>query len=188
MTSFQQSLRQQLVLYKMGSLDPHELTISRDNYVPEKAGLDLGADVSASDLIRLQWAYLLGLLELGLSVSTNHPGLLIMDEPQQQSVEEGAFRAMLEYTTKFKNSQVIVATSHERNSIGQFLKGIAVKNIFEYDDDRVVKRLVKQRGPLRSFNEARYCRSDCSRFSQKSLPFCSASVAPLRERRKYSPR
>jgi len=139
--SFQELLRQQLVLYKMGSLRPHELTISRDNYVPEVAGLNLGADVSASDLIRLQWAYLLGLLELGLSASTNHPGLLIMDEPQQQSVEEGAFRAMLEYAANFKNAQVIVATSHERSSIGPFLKGIAVKNIFEYEDDRVIKRL-----------------------------------------------
>ncbi len=139
--SFQELLRQQLVLYKMGSLRPNEVTISRDNYVPEVAGLNLGADVSASDLIRLQWAYLLGLLELGLSVSTNHPGLLIMDEPQQQSVEEGAFRAMLEYAANFKNAQVIVATSHERSSIGPFLKGIGVKNIFEYEDDRVIKRL-----------------------------------------------
>ncbi len=139
--SFQELLRQQLVLYKMGSLRPNEVTISRDNYVPEVAGLNLGADVSASDLIRLQWAYLLGLLELGLSVSTNHPGLLIMDEPQQQSVEEGAFRAMLEYAANFKNAQVIVATSHERSSIGPFLKGIGVKNIFEYGDDRVIKRL-----------------------------------------------
>jgi uncharacterized coiled-coil protein SlyX len=139
--SFQQLLRQQLVLYKMGSIRPNELTISHDNYVPEVAGLNLGADVSASDLIRLQWAYLLGLLELGLSASTNHPRLLIMDEPQQQSVEEGAFRAMLEYAANFKNAQVIIATSHERTSIGQFLQGIGVSNVIEYDDDRIIKRL-----------------------------------------------
>jgi hypothetical protein len=141
LNSFQQLLRQQLVLYKMGSLRPNELTISRDNYVPEVAGINLGADVSASDLIRLQWAYLLGLLELGLSASTNHPKLLIMDEPQQQSVEEGSFRAMLEYAANFKNAQVIIATSHERSSIGQFLKGIAVSNVIEYEDDRIIKRM-----------------------------------------------
>ena len=103
---FQESFRQQLVLYRMGSLNPTELNISRDNYVPEVAGINLGADVSGSDLIRLQWAYLLGLLELGLSVPTNHPGLLIMDEPQQQSVEEGAFRAMLEYAKNFSKAQI----------------------------------------------------------------------------------
>jgi hypothetical protein len=54
------SFREQLTLYKMGSVNPRELNISRGNYEPEIAGPNLGADVSGSDLIRLQWAYLLG--------------------------------------------------------------------------------------------------------------------------------
>ena len=135
---FQQSFRRQLVQYRMGSLEPAQLDISRDNYVPEVSGINLGADVSASDLIRLQWAYLLGLLELGLSATTNHPGLLIMDEPQQQSVEEGDFRAMLDYAKSLGKSQIIIATSHERSSIGEFLKRIGVVNVYEYDDGRVI--------------------------------------------------
>jgi predicted nucleic acid-binding Zn-ribbon protein len=135
------SFRRQLVLYKMGSVNPQELNISRANYEPEIAGLNLGADVSGSDLIRLQWAYLLALLEIGLSGPTNHPGLLIMDEPQQQSVEESAFLAMLEYAANFKKSQVIIATSHERHSIGDFLKGIGVNGVDEYEDARIIDRL-----------------------------------------------
>lgn len=135
------SFRRQLVLYKMGSVNPQELNISRANYEPEIAGLNLGADVSGSDLIRLQWAYLLALLEIGLSGPTNHPGLLIMDEPQQQSVEESAFLARLEYAANFKKAQVIVATSHERHSIGHFLKGIGVKSVYEYEDARIIGRL-----------------------------------------------
>lgn len=137
----QSSLRRQLVSYRMGSVDPQEINISRDNYAPEKAGLNLGADISASDLIRLQWAYLLGLLELSFSGPTNHPGLLMMDEPQQQSVEESAFRSMLEYAANFKKAQIIIATSHERKSIGTFLRGIGVNNVYEYEDDRIINQL-----------------------------------------------
>ncbi len=120
--AFQEIFRQQLLQYKMGSVDPRELKISRDNYSPELGELNLRADVAGSDLIRLQWAYLLGLLELGLSMPTNHPGLLIMDEPQQQSVEEGAFLSMLEYAANFKKAQIIIGTSHERDGLALSLR------------------------------------------------------------------
>jgi hypothetical protein len=53
--------------------------------------------LSASDLIRLHWAYLLGLMEVGTQPTGNHPGLLIFDEPQQQSVEENSFQEMLRH-------------------------------------------------------------------------------------------
>lgn len=138
--TFEGFFRDQLVRYGMDSLDPRELTISRDDYEPVSAGINLGADVSASDLIRLQWAFLLGLLQLGLTVPTNHPGLLVMDEPQQQSVEEADFRAMLEYANKFQNAQILVATSHDRSSFSGFLEGLAV-NICEYGGDRVIRRI-----------------------------------------------
>jgi hypothetical protein len=138
--NLQSSFHRQLVLYRMGSVAVSDLRISHATYEPEIAGLNLGADVSASDLIRLQWAYLLGLLEVG-TPSGNHPGLLILDEPQQQSVEEGSFRAMLEYASKLKNVQIIIATSHERTSIGAFLKQIGVGNVYEYRDARVLDRV-----------------------------------------------
>jgi uncharacterized protein (DUF362 family) len=64
-----------------------------------------------------------------------------MDEPQQQSVEEGALRAMLEYAKSFGNAQIIVATSHERKSIDEFLKAIGVSQVYEYGDSRVIDRL-----------------------------------------------
>jgi len=64
-----------------------------------------------------------------------------MDESQQQSVEEGAFLSMLEYAANFKKAQIIVGTSHERNSIGTLLHNIGVHNVYEYGDERVINRL-----------------------------------------------
>jgi hypothetical protein len=82
----------------------------------------------------------MGLLELGLSVQTNHPGLLIMDDPQQQSVEEVPFRAMLKYAKSLNKAQIIIATSHER-SIDEFLKTIGVTSVYEFGDNRLIDRI-----------------------------------------------
>jgi hypothetical protein len=117
----QTSFQGQLGEYKMGSLAVSGVTISPSSYEPEAASINLSADVSASDLIRLHWAYLLALLEVGTRPTGNHPGLLIFDEPQQQSVEENAFREMLRHAQGEKNCQIIITTSHERKTIGTYL-------------------------------------------------------------------
>jgi hypothetical protein len=138
--TLQDSFHQQLTQYKMGSLNVAEVKISPGNYEPEVAGVNLSADVSASDLIRLHWAYLLGLLEVGTQKTGNHPGLLIFDEPQQQSVEETAFREMLRHAAGEKNCQIVITTSHDR-AIGAYLKQIGVKHLAEFGDDRILQRL-----------------------------------------------
>jgi hypothetical protein len=137
----QSSFQQQLTQYKMGSIAVPEVRISSGSYEPEVAGVNLGADVSASDLIRLHWAYLLGLLEVGTRPTGNHPGLLILDEPQQQSVEESSFREMLRRAQGEKNCQIIITTSHERKTIGAYLERIGVKNVVEFGSDRVLQKM-----------------------------------------------
>jgi hypothetical protein len=137
----QKSFQDQLTQYKMGSLAVSEVKISPGTYEPEVAGVNLSADVSASDLIRLHWAYLLGLLEVGTRPTGNHPGLLIFDEPQQQSVEESAFREMLRHAEGEKNCQIIITTSHERKSIGTYLEKIGVKHVVEFGYDRIFQKM-----------------------------------------------
>ncbi len=137
----QTSFQQQLTQYKMGSIAVSVVRISSGSYEPEVAGVNLSADVSASDLIRLHWAYLLGLLEVGTQQTGNHPGLLILDEPQQQSVEESAFREMLRHAQGEKNCQIIITTSHERKTIGTYLEKIGVKHVVEFGDDRILQKM-----------------------------------------------
>ncbi len=137
----QASFQQQLTQYKMGSLAVGEVKISPGSYEPEVAGVNLSADISASDLIRLHWAYLLGLLEIGTQATGNHPGLLIFDEPQQQSVEETSFREMLRHAAGEKNAQIIVTTSHERTTIGTYLNKIGAKHVEEFEDERILQKM-----------------------------------------------
>ena len=61
----QSNFQSQLSTYGFGSADAKRVTISRNDYEPELTDINLAADAAASDVIRLQWAYLLSLLEVG---------------------------------------------------------------------------------------------------------------------------
>jgi hypothetical protein len=71
---------------------------------------NFAADSAASDVIRLQWAYLLSLLNVGVLESTNHPRFLVFDEPQQQSVSDANFLEMLKFAAAIPRSQIIDVT------------------------------------------------------------------------------
>ena len=80
-------------------------------------------------------------MEVGTKPTGNHPGLLILDEPQQQSVEENSFREMLRHALGEKNCQIIITTSHERRSIAAYFEKIGVKHVAEFGNDRILQKL-----------------------------------------------
>ncbi|MCO1658125.1 hypothetical protein [Pseudonocardia humida] len=122
----QGALRQQLLSYGFSSLDPNSLEVSLDTYRPIHEGFDLGFDLSASDMVRVIWAYLLAILETGQRYETNHPSLLLFDEPRQQETSRFSFQALLSRAASDGNSgaQIIFATSEEEASLVAMLAGI----------------------------------------------------------------
>ena len=62
------------------------VTIPIDTCLPMVDGFDMKFDSSASDNIRVIWAYTLALLQTSIDVGGNHPGLIIFDEPAQHSI------------------------------------------------------------------------------------------------------
>ena len=103
--------------------------------------INLAADSAASDVIRLQWAYLLSLLNVGVLESTNHPGFLIFDEPQQQSVSDANFLEMLKFAAAIPKSQIIIATSHEKLGIGELARQLDSIHLWELGDARLITKL-----------------------------------------------
>jgi hypothetical protein len=95
-----------------------EVEIDRDTYRPTNDGFDLGFDLSASDMIRVIWAYLFALLKVGVQ-SGAHLGLLIFDEPQQQQTARDSYRALLHHAAReaSSGSQIIFATSETSDSL-----------------------------------------------------------------------
>ncbi|MDB5354252.1 MAG: hypothetical protein JWN24_705 [Phycisphaerales bacterium] len=113
--------------YGVTSLPPESLAISRESYKPIHDGFELEFDLSASDMIRVIWAYIHGLLELSRIKRTNHLGLVIMDEPGQQQMKRVSLRQLIARTASAIRSkqQVILATSEEEQNLRSELAGVA---------------------------------------------------------------
>lgn len=126
-------VREQAREYGFSTFDPYELTISEDTYRPQKEGFEIGFETSASDAVRLKWAYQLGLLELSAIEATNHPGMLLFDEPRQQSSAKVSFESLLKRAAlaKQRNQQVIFSTSEELHNLQRIIDGLdCEKRIF----------------------------------------------------------
>lgn len=127
--TLESSFLDQLQKYQPQSLPVGDLGISRDSYLPAAGNVDLAFEISASDGIRLVWAYLLGLLETARAAHTNHPGLVVFDEPRQQSAGDRSLQMLLARaaTAKAAGQQVLFATSEPRDRLEPMLNGLTVQ-------------------------------------------------------------
>lgn len=126
LSTMERLVREQTASYGFQTFPPAELDISEESYRPQREGFEIGFEMSASDTIRLKWAYQLALLEVGRSSETHHAGLVIFDEPQQQKTAKISFRKLLERAAlaRTASQQVIFATSEDRSELEGFLSDI----------------------------------------------------------------
>lgn len=141
--AFEDRFIQLLEDFAFKSIAPGEIELSKNSYKPEYEGMDLQFDLSASDTIRGAWAYRIGLLDVGREFETNHPGLIIFDEPKQQDVAESSVREFFEKASRSTDhgGQVIVATSDLREEVEEKLDGIEHQLINVSEGERVLKKL-----------------------------------------------
>jgi DNA repair exonuclease SbcCD ATPase subunit len=133
LAEIERSLLAQLRAYGFKSFEPEQIKISDETYRPTREGVDLPSAVqmSASDAVRLIWAYLVSLLEAARSTKTHHPGVLVFDEPQQQHMKEISFEALLRRLgpSKHASQQAIIATSENLESLKKMLMGVEAQLI-----------------------------------------------------------
>jgi hypothetical protein len=134
-------IQQQAASYGFSTFSAHDIEIAPDNFRPQKEGFEIGFELSASDAIRLKWAYHLALMELARTNQTNHPGFVVFDEPRQQAAREISFQRLLERasTAKAAGQQVIFATSEDRERLEGFVKAIDCH--YQAFDGHIVRRL-----------------------------------------------
>ncbi len=132
---------EQLKLYQFESYRIERLTIDAYTYRPSNEGVDLGI-TSASDAIRVVWAYLLGMLEVARVKETNHPGFLVFDEPKQQMVRGVSFEALMQRAVLSADfgQQVIFGTSQPVAEIEQMLAGKKF-TMLNFGDEKIIKRI-----------------------------------------------
>ena len=112
-----------------------QLHISEDNYRPVCDEFEVAFGASASDNIRLIWAYTLALLQVLSSHEGNHWGILVFDEPEQQKMKEDSSDALYAEIAKMQTDefQVIVATSASEDITRTRLEGHP-HNLLEFGD------------------------------------------------------
>ncbi|CAD6491086.1 MAG: hypothetical protein DIAAKJNI_00057 [Candidatus Argoarchaeum ethanivorans] len=93
------------------------LHISEGNYRPVCDEFEVAFGASASDNIRLIWAYTLALLQVSSSHGGKHWGVLLFDEPEQQKMKDASSDALYTEIAQMQreDSQVIIATSASRD-------------------------------------------------------------------------
>jgi hypothetical protein len=134
LSALERSMRQQLREYRFESLAPDSLSISHDTFRPEHEKFEFEVTTSASDLIRMIWAYVNGLMEVARSQPTNHPGLLVMDEPKQQGAHRrdlGTFLRRLAACGQ-AGQQVIITTSEEADTFAPLVEDLDCK-VFDFE-------------------------------------------------------
>jgi hypothetical protein len=100
-------------LFGYRSTEVARLRISEDNYRPVSDDFEVAYGASASDNIRLIWAYTLALLQVSSSYEGKHWGILLFDEPEQQKMSDVSSDALYKEISNMQQEefQVIIATS-----------------------------------------------------------------------------
>ena len=103
----------------LSSFDGIDISID-SSLLPTIDGFDMKFDSSASDGIRVIWAFTMALLQVSLEKDGNHPGVIIFDEPAQQSIVPEDMRSFIESVIEIKKSfQIITAiTLNSQELIG----------------------------------------------------------------------
>ncbi|TGA68295.1 hypothetical protein VFES401_15565 [Aliivibrio fischeri] len=78
-----------------------------------KEQTNIKSDSSASDFVRLIWAYLIALQQTSIKLNGNHPNFLLFDEPAQHSMGVESMNAMLKILSDCSGLQSIVAASFD---------------------------------------------------------------------------
>ncbi|MGJ0626134.1 hypothetical protein [Xenorhabdus bovienii] len=128
--------------YKSTPIDLFEL--STNTYKPSLDGVDIGSEASASDNIRVIWSYLYSLLMLDTydeKISTNHLGLLILDEPRQQETKDVSFQTFIKKASETfnKGKQIIIGTSEKYEELTRMLENLKV-NLMHFDES-IIRRI-----------------------------------------------
>ena len=124
---WQRTLQELLASFRFGVFTPSEISIDPQSMRPTHVNGDLGFQGSASDGLKLRWAYMLSLAQTSGATGGLHPGLLLFDGPRMYDVEGSAMRPFLQRCATLpangRRAQIILSLSEDRRVISEWLSG-----------------------------------------------------------------
>ncbi|MGN7176536.1 hypothetical protein BK139_23110 [Paenibacillus sp. FSL R5-0490] len=138
---FEQDFKLYLKEFGFSSVSIGDITISEDKYTPIVKGFDIKFDSSASDHIRLIWAYTCALANTAAQFNGHHPKLIIFDEPGQQQMDMSSQASLFKVLTSLIG-QTIVASSLKQKEIEDLTADLKI-NIIDLGKDYIIKPIKK---------------------------------------------
>nr|WSX77813.1 hypothetical protein OH826_30625 [Streptomyces sp. NBC_00899] len=136
----QRLVREQLSDFGFSSYGATLVSIDEETLRPEREGLNLDTDASASDVVRTKIAYLNGIREAANALRTQHPGFLMLDEPRQHELDEDHFRATLRRLARCSEvGDQVIATSAASVSALSAMLGSARANVIDLGSQRLIR-------------------------------------------------
>lgn len=125
--TWQHGLRSMLSAFRFGVFAPAEISIDPQSMRPTHVQGDLGFQGSASDGLKMRWAYMLSLVQSSNATGGCHPGLLLLDGPRMYDVEASAMRPFLQKCATLPmrgpSAQIILTLSENPSVIAEWLAG-----------------------------------------------------------------
>lgn len=101
------------------------IEISEESLLPTIDGFDMKFDSSASDGIRVIWAFTMALLQVSIEKNGNHPGVVIFDEPAQQSIVPEDMKSFISSVAELGNiCQTITAITLNSKELLEIINGL----------------------------------------------------------------
>ena len=108
----------------LSSFDGIDISIN-SSLLPTIDGFDMKFDSSASDGIRVIWAFTMALLQVSIEKGGNHPGIIIFDEPAQQSIVPEDMKSFIETVVEIKKPfQIITAITLNSQELINIINGL----------------------------------------------------------------
>ncbi|MBQ3530720.1 MAG: hypothetical protein IJA05_02225 [Oscillospiraceae bacterium] len=112
----------------LSSFDGIDISIT-SSLLPTIDGFDMKFDSSASDGIRVIWAFTMALLQVSIEKEGNHPGIIIFDEPAQQSIVPEDMKSFIESVVEIKKPfQIITAITLNSQELIGIINGLDASN------------------------------------------------------------
>lgn len=109
------NIKKDTLIPYLGDLELREYKESNELSVKSKPVTDIMSDSSASDFVRLIWAYLISVQKTSKEFNGNHINTLLFDEPAQHSMSVHSVNEMLKVLAKSSSLQSIVAASFDQS-------------------------------------------------------------------------
>ena len=122
-----------------------EIDISMESsLLPTIDGFDMKFDSSASDGVRVIWAFTLALLQVSIEKGGNHPGMIIFDEPAQQSIVPDDMKSFIDSVLELKKPfQIITAITLNSQELIEIINELDESSCSRIDiEGKAFKKLV----------------------------------------------